>query len=85
MGDLLTQSSILGAFEKLSNAEVVSGITCRAGAALKKTDRGRLLPGFKADLAVFPTGHCNVILYHQGQLRPSAVWKGGTCVVDKNA
>jgi len=84
MGDLLTQASILGAFEKLSNAEVLSGITFRAGAALKKTDRGRLLPGFKADLTIFPAGHFNEILYHQGQLRPSAVWKGGTCVVDKN-
>ena len=85
MGDLLTQASILGAFEKLSNTEVLSGITFRAGAALGKTDRGRLLPGFKADLTVFPAGLFNEILYHQGQLRPSSVWKGGTCVVDKNA
>ena len=30
MGDLLTQACILGAFEKLCNAEVLAGITCRA-------------------------------------------------------
>ncbi len=83
MGDLLTQASILGTFEKLCNAEVLAGITFRAGRALGLTDRGRLLPGMKADLAVFPTDHFNEILYHQGQLRPSLVWKKGDCLVDK--
>ncbi len=84
MGDLLTQAAILGAFEKLSNAEVLSGITYRAAAALSLKDRGRILPGYKADLAVFSTTHFNEILYHQGQLRPSAVWKGGACLLDQN-
>ena len=83
MGDLLTQAAILGAFEKLSNAEVLAGVTYRAAAALGLSDRGRLLPGLKADLSVFSTDHFNEILYHQGQLRPSAVWKGGSCVMDK--
>ena len=84
MGDLLTQAAILGAFEKLSTAEVLAGITCRAAAALNLKDRGRILPGYKADLAVFSTTHFNEILYHQGQLRPSAVWKGGICLFDQN-
>ena len=83
MGDLLTQASILGAFEKLANAEVLAGITYRAARALGLSDRGRLLPGMKADLAVFPTDDFNEILYHQGQLRPSLVWKNGECVLDK--
>ena len=83
MGDLITQASILGAFEKLTNAEVLAGITFRAAAALGLNDRGRLLPGMKADLAVFPTNHFNEILYHQGQLRPSLVMKNGECVFDK--
>src|SRR5690606_39182404 len=34
MGDLLTQASILATFEKLSMAEVLSGITFRAAKAL---------------------------------------------------
>ncbi len=84
MGDLVTQAAILGTFEKLTNAEVLAGITFRAAAALGLNDRGRLLPGMIADLAVFPTDHFNEILYHQGQLRPSLVWKNGECVFDKS-
>src|SRR5690606_40201528 len=55
MGDLLTQASILGTFEKLSNAEVLAGITYRGAAALRLMDRGSLAPGHRADPAVFPT------------------------------
>ena len=77
MGDLLAQAAILGAFEKLSNAEVLAGITFRAAAALGLKDRGRLVAGQKADIAVFQTEHYNEILYHQGQLRPVQVIKNG--------
>ena len=82
MGDLLAQAAILGAAEKLTNAEVLAGITCRAAAALGMEDRGSLAPGQKADLAVFPTDHYNEILYHQGRLKPISVWKEGRCVHD---
>ncbi|MGW9685119.1 imidazolonepropionase [Flagellimonas sp. 2504JD1-5] len=77
MGDLLTQASILGTFEKLSNAEVLSGITFRASAALKLTDRGTLQTGTQADFVAFPTNNYQEITYHQGQLKPNAVWKNG--------
>lgn len=77
MGNLLVQATILGAFEKLSNAEVLAGITFRAAAALGLSDRGRLAEGFWADFLVFPTDHYNEILYHQGSLKPSMVWKKG--------
>ncbi|WP_420602971.1 imidazolonepropionase [Flagellimonas sp.] len=77
MGDLLTQASILGTFEKLSNAEVLSGITFRASAALRLTDRGVLQTGAQADFATFPTNNYQEITYHQGQLKPNAVWKNG--------
>lgn len=77
MGDLLTQASILGTFEKLSNAEVLAGITYRGAAALRLMDRGSLAPGHWADLAVFPTHDYRDIPYHQGQLTPSEVWKNG--------
>ena len=83
MGDLLTQAALLGTFEKLTNTEVLAGVTFRAAKALGLGDRGRLLKGFKADLAVFPADHFNEILYHQGQLRPGYVWKNGECVLDK--
>ena len=78
MGDLLTQASILGTFEKLSNTEVLAGITSRAAAALRLTDRGKLEAGAQADFVVFPTDNYQEITYHQGQLKPSEVWKKGT-------
>ncbi|MDF0716927.1 imidazolonepropionase [Muricauda sp. 334s03] len=78
MGDLLTQASILGTFEKLSNTEVLAGITYRAAAALRLADRGKLEAGAVADFVVFPTDNYQEITYRQGQLKPSAVWKNGT-------
>lgn len=78
MGDLLTQASILGTFEKLSNIEVLSGITYRAAAALRLADRGKLEVDAVADFVVFPTDNYQEITYHQGQLKPSSVWKNGT-------
>jgi imidazolonepropionase len=80
MGNLLVQASILGAFEKLSNTEVLAGITFRAAAALGLTDRGKLAKGFWADFLVFPTHHYNEILYHQGSIAPSMVWKKGRAI-----
>ncbi|MGB5236887.1 MAG: imidazolonepropionase [Flavobacteriaceae bacterium] len=84
MGDLLTQAAILGAFEKLSNAEVLAGITLRAAAALNLGDRGALKIGSHADLAVFHTANYNEILYNQGNLKPCMVWKNGQLVYDKH-
>ncbi|MBO0331279.1 imidazolonepropionase [[Muricauda] lutisoli] len=77
MGDLLTQASILGTFEKLSNTEVLAGITSRAAAALRLADRGKLETGAVADFVVFPTDNYQEITYHQGQLKPHMVWKKG--------
>ncbi len=80
MGDLLTQACILGTFEKLSNAEILAGITCRAAAALNLDDRGRLVSGMMADFNLFETEHINEIFYHQGKLVPSQVWKRGKLI-----
>ena len=84
MGDLLTQATVMGSFEKLSNAEVLSGITFRAAAALKLNDRGSLHQGALADLAVFHTHDYKEILYNQGNLKPCMVWKNGELVFDKH-
>lgn len=81
MGDLLTQASILGTFEKLSNTEVLAGITSRAAAALRLGDRGKLEAGAQADFVIFPTDNYQEITYHQGQLKPSEVWKKGTPIL----
>lgn len=84
MGDLLTQAAILGAFEKLSNAEVLAGITFRAAAALKLEGRGKLEQGFLADFSLFHTNNYQEILYNQGNLKPCMVWKKGELVFDKH-
>ncbi|WP_425635752.1 imidazolonepropionase [Algoriphagus yeomjeoni] len=77
MGDLVTQASILATFEKLSTAEVLSGLTFRAAAALGLEDRGVLKTGLLADFNLFSTDNFQEILYQQGKLKPEQVWKRG--------
>lgn len=77
MGDLLMQASILGTFQKLSNAEVLAGITCRASAALGLSDRGSIAVGKLADILLFQTSDYREITYHQGKLKPNMVFKRG--------
>lgn len=77
MGDLLTQAALLGIYEKLSTAEVLAGITFRAAHALGLQDRGKISSDMRADFTAFPTKDYRDILYHQGQLTPSMVWKSG--------
>lgn len=84
MGDLLTQAAVLGSFEKLSNAEVLAGITFRAAAALNLKDRGQLKEGFLADFILFHTSDYKEILYNQGNLKPCVVFKKGEKVFDKH-
>ncbi len=84
MGDLLTQAAILGAFEKLTNAEILAAITFRAARALRLENRGTLQEGYLADISIFHTNHYNEILYNQGNLKPCMVWKNGELVFNKH-
>jgi len=77
MGDLLLQTALLGIFEKMTMAESLAGITFRAARALNLTDRGILSVGLLADMAGFPVADYREIIYHQGSLDPSVVWKRG--------
>ncbi|SCA62693.1 Imidazolonepropionase [Chlamydiales bacterium SCGC AG-110-M15] len=70
MGDLLTQASILAAYEKLNACEVFAAMTARAALALEMSDHGSLAPGKVADITLFPTDDYREILYHQGTLKP---------------
>lgn len=79
MGDLILQAAVLGAFEKLTNAELLAAITFRAAHTLGYTDRGKLTAGAKADFCLFPTDNYQDIFYYQGKLAPAQVWKDGTC------
>lgn len=78
MGDLLMQTAVLGAHEKLSMAETLAGITIRAAAALELEDRGSIAAGQLADIVAFPTDDYRDVLYHQGRMKPSRIWKRGT-------
>ena len=77
MGDLLMQASLLKKKEKLSNAEVLAGITCRSANALSLEDRGSLENGKIADMIGFKTNDFRDILYNQGKLKPSFICKRG--------
>ena len=77
MGDLLAQASVLCAYEKLSLAETLAGITIHAARALELTDRGSLENGNLADLVAFPCSDYREIFYRQGALKPVHIWKNG--------
>jgi len=81
MGNLLIEASVLWAYEKLSTAEVLAGLTFRAAHALGFSDRGILAPGYLADMQAFPCSSYQEILYHQGTLNPYQVWKRGVAQV----
>lgn len=80
MGDLLTQAAIFGAYEKLSLAETLAGLSFRAGKALGLDDRGMLDIGLLADMQAYDTTDYRDIFYNQGALKPSTVWKNGGVV-----
>lgn len=77
-GDLLMQAALLGIYGKLTLAETLAGITVRAARALNLSDRGVLKTGNLADIAAFPTNDFREIIYRQGKLKPTKVWKKGT-------
>lgn len=81
MGDLLMQAAILGAAEKLTTAETLAAITCRAAYALRLQDRGTLANGLIADMVAFAANDYREILYQQGKLKPARVWKAGKPIV----
>ncbi|WP_254528138.1 MULTISPECIES: imidazolonepropionase [unclassified Sphingobacterium] len=84
MGKLIESASILATMEKLSNAELLAGITYRAAKALNLDDRGRLMEGMLADLVIYDTDNYQNITYLQGGLQPKAVWKNGIEVFVRN-
>ncbi|MCP4460578.1 MAG: imidazolonepropionase [Cytophagales bacterium] len=77
MGDLITQAALIGIYEKLSTAEVFAGVTFRAANALGLSDRGAIETGKVADFLTFATSDFREILYHQGMMKPTDVWKKG--------
>jgi imidazolonepropionase len=83
MGNLLMQAAILSIYEKLTMAETLAAITCRASAALRLNDRGIIKPGMLADFIAFPCADYREILYHQGGMTAELIWKRGRKVESK--
>ena len=83
MGDLITQASILGAFEKLSIAETLAGITTRAAHALRM-DAGSITKGKPVNMVVFQTADFRNIFYLQGQCKPAYTLIGDNLLFDEN-
>lgn len=83
MGDLLMQAAVLGAAQRLTLAETLAALTTRAALALKLSDRGSFAPGQLADAIAFSTADYRDILYHQGRMKPFAIWKQGKKIVSR--
>lgn len=81
MGDLLTQTALLGVYEKLTLTECLAGITVRAAKALNLSDRGTISAGKLADLQSYQTADFRNIFYFQGALKPVEVWKKGIKII----
>ena len=77
MGDLLLQAALLGVFARLSMAETWAAVTIRAARALGLQDRGSFENGRLADIAAWAVDDWREVLYAQGALKPTAVWKSG--------
>lgn len=82
-GNLLAQASILASFEKLSNAEVLAGLTYRSAYALREENIGKLEQGFNADFTIFETHNYQEITYQQGRLLPCEVYMNGEKTIKK--
>ena len=77
MGDLLLQASLFGINQKLSTAEIFAALTFRAAKALNLNDRGVIEKNKIADFQLYPLADYRQILYHQGKIKPFAVYKNG--------
>ena len=82
MGNLTAQIGILAAYEKLTCAEVMAGITYRAARALGLSDRAQIAENYRADFNCYVTDDWREIVYRQGGLGDAfMVWKNGERVV----
>jgi imidazolonepropionase len=77
MGDLLCGAALFSMKEKLSSAETFAALTFRAAKALNLENHGRLQENFIANMQAYECNDFREILYHQGKLKPSLIWKNG--------
>jgi imidazolonepropionase len=63
---------------RMTPEEALAGATVHAARALGLTDRGTLVPGQRADLAVWEAAHPAEIAYRIGATPLHALWTGGS-------
>ncbi|SZD73341.1 Imidazolonepropionase [Candidatus Ornithobacterium hominis] len=76
-GNIIAQAAILASFQKLSNAEVLAGVTARAAYALRTEKFGSLIEGNQANFTIFDADNYQEITYQQGRLLPEMVYING--------
>ncbi|CAI9428996.1 imidazolonepropionase [Candidatus Ornithobacterium hominis] len=76
-GNIIAQAAILASFQKLSNAEVLAGVTARAAYALRAEKFGSLIEGNQANFTIFDADNYQEITYQQGRLLPEMVYING--------
>ena len=80
MGDLLLQAAVLSAAQKLSMAETLAALTVRAAPLLQLQHVGQLGLHYVADMQAYPSGDYRDLLYYQGKMKPTMVWKKGILI-----
>jgi len=77
---LLTTMNMAAVLFGLTPAEALAGATVNAARALGLSDRGRIAPGLRADLALWDVVEPGGLVYALGRNPVKAVWVGGECV-----
>lgn len=62
---------------RLTPEEALRGASEHAAVALGLSDRGRVVPGLRADLALWPLRHPAELSYWLGSVQPTALWSEG--------
>ena len=73
---LLTMSLGMTQFG-MTGEEVWRAVTCGAASAVHREDRGRLVPGMLADIAIFDCPNGLHVPYRMGSMRAQTVYKRG--------
>ena len=77
---LLTTMNMAAVLFGLTPAEALAGATVNAARALGLSDRGRIAPGLRADLALWDVVEPGELVYALGRNPLKAAWVAGECV-----
>ncbi len=77
---LLATMNMAAVLFALTPAEALAGTTVNAARALGRSDRGRIAPGLRADLALWDVEEPGELVYALGRNPLKAAWVAGECV-----